>query len=115
MSKFQINAEIDSTEVTFDYHGKELVTPLSELREHLLSQADALMKQIGLKSSREIPAFADLAKRDPESETKQKIRLCLSDAFEASLWLQEAGRTPDKVWRLTMAKLKWLYRQQAPT
>lgn len=115
MTSLKIEADLQPTEPIFEYSGVDLQKPLLDLYEHLTGQARELMSKIGLKSTTDLPRFADLTKQDPEAHAKQQIKLALTDAFEAQLWAAECKRTPDKVWRLTMAKLKWLYRQNAPT
>lgn len=115
MSRIEIKADLESTDIVFDYTGADLQKPLADLIEHLRAEADRLMRQTGVKSARDLPVMADLGKRDHDAEAKQKIKLALSDLFEAQLWAAECKRTPEKVWRLTMSKLKWIYRQQGPS
>lgn len=110
MSKIQINADIDSGEIFFEYQGKDLQKPLEDLHAYLKARAKALMDRTGIKSTSEIPHVSDLTRGDRDAQAKHEIKLALSDAFEAQLWCSECKRTPDRAWRLTMNKLRWLYR-----
>jgi hypothetical protein len=114
VSTLEIKAELDSQEIAFDYSGADLQKPLSDLREHLLADARKLQEQLP-PSSKELPTLGGLISKGPEADVKQKIKLVLSDAFEAQLWAAECKRTPAKVWRLNMSRLKWVYRYDAPT
>ena len=115
MSKLAIQADIESTDVLFEYKGAEIEQPLRDLRAHLLAEADRLSKTLSPESAKkQVPGIAGLITKDHDAETRQKIKLARSDAFEAQLWAAEAKRRPEHVWRLRMSQVKWLYRQHAP-
>ncbi len=115
MSRLEINADIDSSIIAFAYAGKDLLTPLEELRTALLEDVEKLRRQLDPKTAQEpVPTMAGLLKTTPDADLKQKIKLALADAFEAQLWASECRRTPEQIWRLDMARLRWIYRHQAP-
>ena len=114
MSTIEIKADLDSAEHFFEYRGSELREPLGRLYGNLMKQAAELSREAGSSSTTPLPTLAGLIKPGVENDARQKIRGVLSAAFEALLWAQECRRTPERSWKLTMGRLKWLYRDLDP-
>lgn len=114
MNMIEIKADLESTERFFTYSGADLLAPLSKLRETMLAEAKRLTAKLPA-NDRALPTVSDLRTADPQAQSKHRIKLLLSGAFDAQLWAAEAKRAPDHTWRLTMADLRWLYQFDAPT
>jgi len=113
MSHLKIEADIASTEITFLYTGAEIEGPLRHLFGYLLERAAETEKKLPAES-RGMPRPGDLCKPGNEAELRHKIQVDRKSAFEALLFADEAKRTPAATWRLTQAKLEWIYQMKKP-
>ena len=116
MSTIEIKADLDSAEHYFEYRGSDMRDPLERLYNHLMKLAADLPREAGAPPKTPLPTLNNLTKPKPKPKNniQQHLHIILSDAFEAQLWAQECRRTPDRTWKLTMGKLKWLYRELDP-
>jgi hypothetical protein len=107
------------SELLFEYRGKDLVKPLSDLlRLHGedLARIDLEIAQHAAADIEAAKAMPNLASRKPASSGELAVRRLLGQRTEllvkrreCELWLAEAKRTPRYRWNLTMRDLAALY------